>query len=86
MGARAQHTLGYRRLCALLRQWRQDAALTQRALALRLRKPHSYIHKVEVGDRRIDPIEFIAWCRACEREAPASLAEVEREAEMGRRR
>lgn len=86
MGARAQHTLGYRRLCALLRQWRTDAELTQRALAVRLRKPHSYVHKVEVGDRRIDPLEFIAWCRACRRNAPASLSEVELEAGLSRGR
>lgn len=58
--------------------------MTQRALALQLRKPHSYVHKVEVGDRRIDPIEFIAWCHACERQAPASLSDVEREAGLGR--
>jgi hypothetical protein len=32
----------------------------ERQLAKRLRKPHSYVHKVEVGDQRIDPIEFIA--------------------------
>ncbi len=71
MGARPQHTLAYRRLCSLLRKWRMEAELTQRGLANRLRKPHSYVHKVEVGDRRIDPVEFIAWCKAC-RVKPAS--------------
>jgi transcriptional regulator with XRE-family HTH domain len=52
-------------MCELLRQWRTDADLTQRALAARLRKPHSYIWKVEAGERRIDPVEFAGWCRAC---------------------
>lgn len=52
-------------MCALLRQWRIDAGLTQRALAERLHRPHSYIWKVEQGERRIDPIEFAAWCKAC---------------------
>ncbi len=30
-----------------------------------LRKPHSYVYKVEHGERRIDPVEFVQWCRAC---------------------
>lgn len=65
MGARAQHSLGYRRMCQQLRQWRLDAGLTQRALAVKLRQVHSYVYKVEARERRIDPVEFAAWCRAC---------------------
>jgi hypothetical protein len=78
MGERTQHTYPYRRLCGLLRKWRKDAALTERALTLQLRKPHSYVYKTEIGDRRIDPLEFIAWCRACKRARTRSLSEVER--------
>jgi transcriptional regulator with XRE-family HTH domain len=66
MGARVQHTLAYRRMCSLLRTWREGAELTQRALANRLHKQHSYVWKVETGERRIDPLEFIAWCKACD--------------------
>jgi transcriptional regulator with XRE-family HTH domain len=65
MGARVQHTFPYRSLCRLLRQWRVDAGLTQRALAARLGKVHSFIFKVEAGERRIDPVEFVSWVRAC---------------------
>jgi hypothetical protein len=36
-----------------------------RQLATVLGKAHSYVAKVEHGTRRIDPIEFIAWCVAC---------------------
>jgi transcriptional regulator with XRE-family HTH domain len=79
MGARPLHTPIYRRLCALLRKWRNGAGLTQRALALRLKKPPSYVHKTEVGDRSIDPIEFIAWARACGLKPIAALAALERE-------
>ena len=61
----------------LLRQWRVDAKYTQRALAKRLHKPHSYIWKVEVGERRIDPLEFIAWCRACEVSPGKAIARLE---------
>ena len=49
----------------LLKQWRIDAGLTQRSIGERLRKPNSYVSKVEAGDRRIDPLEFVQWCRAC---------------------
>jgi transcriptional regulator with XRE-family HTH domain len=80
MGARPQHTFAYRRLCALLREWREEADLTQRDLAARLKKVPSYVHKVEVGDRRIDPLEFIAWCRGCGIDPPAALSLVELEA------
>jgi len=53
---------------------REAAGLTQRALAAQLKKPHSYVHKVEHGDRRIDPIEFVAWCRACGQSASNELS------------
>jgi transcriptional regulator with XRE-family HTH domain len=66
MGARSQHSPAYRNLCRLLRRWRESAGLSQRALAGRLGKVHSYVYKVEAAERRIDPVEFAAWCRACE--------------------
>lgn len=65
MGTSAQHSPAYRRLCRLLRQQRLDAGLTVRALATRLGKVHSYVAKVEHGSRRIDPVELVAWCKAC---------------------
>ena len=65
MGARPQHSHRYRRLCELLRTWREHAGLSQRALADLLKKPPSYVHKCEVADRRIDPLELVDWCRAC---------------------
>lgn len=77
MGARAQHSPAYRRLCELLRAWRADAALTQRELAARLRKPPSYVHKTEVGERRIDPVELVRWCRACEVKPTAAILQLD---------
>ncbi|MCK6455314.1 MAG: hypothetical protein L6Q92_02100 [Phycisphaerae bacterium] len=26
---------------------------------------NTMVHRSEIGDRRIDPVEFAAWCRAC---------------------
>ncbi len=77
MGARAQHSFLYRQLCGLLRRWRTNSGLTQRALAARLGKPHSYVYKVEVGDRRIDPVELIAWCRACGVDPKRAIGQLE---------
>jgi transcriptional regulator with XRE-family HTH domain len=78
MGARAQHNPAYRRFRAMLRQWRIDAGLTQRDLAQRLKKPPSYVHKSEVGDRRIDPIELVVWCRACDVKPSTAICRVEK--------
>lgn len=78
MGASGLHSPAYRRLCGLLRRWRSEAGLTQRELAAKLRKPPSYVHKTEVGERRIDPLEFVAWSRACDRDPAAAIADVQR--------
>jgi hypothetical protein len=78
MGARAQHTTRYRQLCELLRGWRLGAGFSQRDLAGLLGKPPSYVHKCEVADRRIDPLEFVAWCRACGVSRARAVADVER--------
>lgn len=65
MAARPQHKAAYRRLCGMLRRMREEAGLTQRNLAERLKMHNSMVHRSEIGDRRVDPIEFAAWCRAC---------------------
>ena len=48
-----------------MRAWREEAGLTQRALAAKLKRVHSYVFKVEAGERRVDPLEFAEWCQAC---------------------
>jgi len=65
MGTRPQHKTKYKTLCRVLLRLRKEAELTQRALGTKLKVPHSVIFKVEHGERRIDPVEFAAWCRAC---------------------
>ena len=44
---------------------RAKAGLTQRELAAVLRVPHSWVAKVESGERRIDLLEFAWFCSAC---------------------
>ena len=38
--------------------------MTQHALALRLKKPQSFVAKYEGGERRLDVVEFIRISRA----------------------
>lgn len=65
MGTRPQHKPKYKKLCTILLRLRTDASLTQRDLGSKLKVPHSVIFKIEHGERRIDPVEFAQWCRAC---------------------
>jgi transcriptional regulator with XRE-family HTH domain len=59
------HTPEYRSLRAELSSARRSAGLSQRELALRLKVPHSWIAKVENGERRIDAIECCWFFAAC---------------------
>lgn len=63
--AKSQHDLGYKIVLALLREMREEAGLTQRSLAAKVRKPQPWVHKSETGERRMDINEFLIWCRAC---------------------
>jgi transcriptional regulator with XRE-family HTH domain len=64
--AKAQHAQRYRYLPGLLREMRERAGLTQRALAEKLGVSHVFVHKSEIGDRRVDVTEFMDWSRACD--------------------
>lgn len=48
----------YQQLCALLRQLRRAAGLTQAEVAERLNVPQSFVSKYESGERRLDVIEL----------------------------
>lgn len=37
----------------------------ERSEPLRSEIHNTMVHRSEIGDRRIDPVEFAAWCRAC---------------------
>jgi transcriptional regulator with XRE-family HTH domain len=59
------HTKEYRALRTELRAMREAADLSQRDLAAKLKVPHSWIAKVEAGERRLDVIEFCHFAQAC---------------------
>ncbi len=52
-------------LCKCLQEWRKHAGLSQRALSKKLGRAITFASKVEARERRIDPIEFVDWARAC---------------------
>lgn len=49
-----------------LRDWlksqRKAQNLTMRSLAHRIKKPHSFIQRIEDGERRLDVVEFVWYC------------------------
>jgi transcriptional regulator with XRE-family HTH domain len=53
-----------RTLIALLVAARGDAGLTQRDLAAVLKRPRSFVSRIEAGERRLDVVEFVEFARA----------------------
>lgn len=62
----------HRILISELVQARVAAGLTQRDLAAKLRKPQSFIGKVESIERNLSVLEFLEWAEAIGAD-PASL-------------
>lgn len=61
-----------------LKEGRLKKKLTMRDLAKKLDKQHSYVQKVENGDRRLDLIEYIWYCKAIGLEPVEGLEKVQR--------
>jgi len=62
---KSTHSGEYEKLRRQLAGIRTGAGLSQRELARRLDVPHSWVAKVESGERRIDFVEFVWFCLAC---------------------
>ena len=58
------HTPEQKQLELLLRQVRQEAGLTQGALAQLLNRPQTFVSKYELGERRLDVLQLRQICRA----------------------
>lgn len=54
----------YGEFLELLREARLKAGLSQSEAARRFKKPQSFISKCESGERRVDVVEFIEFCRS----------------------
>lgn len=62
-----------------MRAARKARGLTQQELARRLGKPQSYVSKAEIGERRLDVVEYLHFMRAIDGEPHALLRELERD-------
>ena len=51
-------------LIALLVEMRDKVGMTQRDLAEALKRPRSFVSRVEAGERRLDVVEFVAVAKA----------------------
>jgi hypothetical protein len=73
-GRKSLHTPAYDAILVLLRKMREDAELTQEEVAKRLSRTRTYVTKCELGERRIDLLEWIEFCRACRFDPAVFLA------------
>ena len=58
---RSRFSPRHARLAQLLSEAREAAGLTQVELAIRLRRPQSFVSKVESGERRLDVVELLEF-------------------------
>lgn len=63
------HSPEYGKVLTLLVDMRKRAGMTQRDLARKLGREHSFVWRIERGERRLDVIEFFWVCRAMDQDA-----------------
>jgi len=61
--------------------WSRDFALVplnpdKNAPTPRLKRTRTYVTKCELGERRIDMLEWLQFCRACETDPVAALTKI----------
>jgi transcriptional regulator with XRE-family HTH domain len=61
--ARGTHDPRYRQLIEALADARRSAGLTQAQLAKKLGRRQQFVSKFEVGERRLDAVEFVDIAR-----------------------
>ncbi len=72
------HSPAYGHVRAKLVAMRKQAGLTQRDLARKLGREHSFVWRIETGERRLDMIEFLWVCQALGQDAAAVYRQVVR--------
>ncbi|PJG83461.1 helix-turn-helix domain-containing protein [Caviibacterium pharyngocola] len=70
------HSIEHSWLRDLFLKRRIELGLSQRALGEKMGVVHSFIGKVETGERRLDIFEFIAYCEGLELDPLAVLAQI----------
>lgn len=64
---------------------RHKAELTQRQLAAKLQRERSFVGRLELGERRLDVVEFFWMCRACGADSAKEAAKLMRQLETVQR-
>ncbi|WP_066521710.1 helix-turn-helix domain-containing protein, partial [Sphingobium cloacae] len=64
----------HHKLREILIESRKFAGLTQAVLAAHLDRPQSFVAKYELGERRVDVVEFVAVAKALGRDPTELLA------------
>lgn len=71
------HTHEMQALTRWLREHRERQGLSMRELGMRLGVTHSYVQKVEQGERRLDVVEYVWYCKGLGAEPHTGLELVE---------
>lgn len=58
------HTNEYHKIVECLKRARLDAGLTQKEVSEKIKKPQSYVSKVEAGEQRVDVVELAIFLKA----------------------
>ena len=70
------HHPRYGLLLAHLRDLRLASGLTQAELAERLKVDQSRVSKIERGERYVDTLFYLDWCRACDVDPLLAVAQL----------
>jgi len=73
---KSTYTKEYQSLLRKLVEMRKAAGMTQRDLANILKREHSFVWRIEKGERRLDVLEFFWVCEALGQDAKIIYAEL----------
>ena len=73
---RSLRTPGHQALMQVLVETRKSNGVTQQELADRLKRPQSYVAKIETGERRLDVVEFVEWFQALDADPEAAVSAI----------
>ena len=78
MSTKPNQSRAYAPVPPFLRAMREDAQLTQRQLAAKIKKPQWWVARIETGSRRVDVAEFIVFCEGCGTDPAKALNQLRR--------
>lgn len=76
------HHSRYAKLRSVLKEIRTSAGLTQVQLAARLHMEQSNLSKIERGERFIDTLLFVDFCKACDADPAAVIRKVDSSSDL----